>query len=209
MLWDHLFGTYQMELDDVPPIYGITVPVRTWNPFKIDYMHWWCMLKDTWHAEKWIDKFNVWIRSTGWRPDGHAEKYPLGKVEDVSQFGKYSTDISYTLKLWSFLEVSLVAYPLTMLFFWMLGQGISSEEKLLYTAFSLFSIFTYTTSMEGKPTRLLNMLRLFFSLGIIILSVNNTFTFNLFTYQLTPLLISFYFAATILSFIRIEKSQAT
>ena len=209
ILWDHLFGTYQAERDDVAPIYGITVPVRTWNPFKIDYMHWWSMLKDTWYAEKWMDKLNVWVRSTGWRPDGHAEKYPLGKVDDTSQFIKYSTEISLPLKLWSFFEVSLVAYPLTMLFFWMLGQGMSVQEKVLFTTFSLFSIFTYTTTMEGKSTRFLNMLRLFFSLGIVLLSVNNNFSFNLLTYPLTPILLGFYFISTILSFIRLEKHQTT
>jgi len=207
IIWDKMFGTFQPELDDVPAVYGITVPVRTWNPFKIDYMHWWSMLKDTWHAEKWTDKLKVWIRSTGWRPDGHAEKYPSGKVEDTSQLTKYSTEISLLLKLWSFLEVTLVAYPLTMLFFWMLGQGMSIEEKVLFTAFSLFSIFTYTTTMEGKSTRLLNMLRLFFSVGIILLSVNNNFSFNLLTYPLTPVLLGFYSISTMLSFIRSEPPK--
>jgi hypothetical protein len=96
-----------------------------------------------------------------------------------------------------------------MLFFWMLGQGMSIEEKVLFTAFSLFSIFTYTTTMEGKSTRLLNMLRLFFSLGIILMSVNNNFTFNLLTYSLTPILLGFYFISATLSFIRLEKHQTT
>jgi len=154
-----------------------------------------------------MDKLNVWIRSTGWRPDGHAEKYPSGKVDDTSQFTKYSTEISLPLKLWSFLEVTLVAYPLTMLFFWMLGQGMSVEEKVLFTIFSLFSIFTYTTTMEGRSSRALNLIRLVFSLLIVILSVNNNFSFNLTTYALTPLLCGFYFISTILSFIRSEKRQ--
>tara|TARA_B110000467_G_scaffold62162_1_gene56744 strand:- start:10384 stop:11634 length:1251 start_codon:yes stop_codon:yes gene_type:complete len=205
MVWDYLFGTYQAELDDVPPIYGITVPVHTWNPFKIDCMHWWSMLKDTWYADRWIDKFNIWIRSTGWRPDGHAEKYPLSKVNDTSQLKKYNAEISFPLMIWSLLEVSLVAYPVTMLFFWMLAQGMSVEEKVLFTAFSLFSIFTYTTSMEGKSTRLLNIFRLFFSVSIVLLSINNNFDFNLLNYSITPVLLGFYSIATIFSFIRSGK----
>ena len=170
-------------------------------------MHWWNMLKDTWYADKWMDKLNVWIRSTGWRPNGHAEKYPSGKVEDSSQLKKYSTEISLPLKLWSFLEVGFVAYPLTMLFFWMLAQGLSIEEKLLFTTFSLFSIFTYTTTMEGKSTRLLNTLRLLFYVGIVLLSINNNFTFNLLNYPLTPILLGFYSISVVFSFFRLEKRQ--
>ena len=205
MIWDYLFGTYQAELDHVKPIYGITIPVHTWNPFKIDYMHWWSMLKDTWYANRWIDKLNVWIKPTGWRPDGHAEKYPLGKVNDTYQLKKYSVEISLPLMIWSFLEVLLVAYPVTMLFFWMLSKGISIEEKVLFTTFLLFSIFTYTTTMEGKSTRLLNTFRLFFSIAIVLLSVNNNFHFNLLNYSITPVLLGFYSIGTIFSFIRSDK----
>jgi len=170
-------------------------------------MHWWSMFTDSWHAEKWTDKLNVWVRSTGWRTDCHAEKYPLGKVEDSTQLIKYSTKISLPLKIWSFLEVILAAYPLTMLLFWLLGKGLSMDEKVLFTAFLLFSILTYPTTMEGKSTRLLNILRLFFSMGIILLSVNNNFSFNLLIYPLTPALLGFYSIATILSFIKSEPPK--
>jgi hypothetical protein len=46
-------------------------------------------------------------------------------------------------------------------------------------------------------------------LGIILLSVNNNFSFNLLTYPLTPILLGFYFISAILSFIRLEKNQTT
>lgn len=35
MLWDHVFGTYKALSDDVPPVFGITKPVNSANPFKI------------------------------------------------------------------------------------------------------------------------------------------------------------------------------
>ena len=200
MIWDHLFGTYQAELDDVVPVYGITIPVRTWNPLKIDYMHWWTIVKDVWYAEKWTDRLNPWISKVGWRPEGHEQKYPLKKVQDLSDYNKYTTDISASLKIWSVLEVGLVSYPLTMIFFWMLSQGITDIEKVLFTLFLLFSIFTYTTTMEGKSTLSLNIIRFLLSFIIVILSLNNNFTFNLTAYALTPLFCGFYFISTVLSF---------
>ena len=102
----------------------------------------------------------------------------------------------------SALEVTLVSYPLTMIFFWMLAQGLTSIEKILFTSFLLFSIYTYTTTMEGKSTIFLNIIRFVFSFIVIIMSLNNNFSFNLITYTLTPLVCGFYFISTLLSFYR-------
>jgi sterol desaturase/sphingolipid hydroxylase (fatty acid hydroxylase superfamily) len=35
MLWDHVFGTYQRLLDEVPPVFGTTKPVASANPLRI------------------------------------------------------------------------------------------------------------------------------------------------------------------------------
>ena len=32
IFWDKWFGTFQEELDSVPPVFGITRPAHTWNP---------------------------------------------------------------------------------------------------------------------------------------------------------------------------------
>ena len=39
IVWDKLFGTFQVELDDVPPVYGVKRPVRSWNPILINFTH--------------------------------------------------------------------------------------------------------------------------------------------------------------------------
>jgi len=31
--------TFQEELDSVPPVFGITRPAQTWNPFRINFQH--------------------------------------------------------------------------------------------------------------------------------------------------------------------------
>src|SRR4051812_15025970 len=41
IVWDKLFGTFQEELPDVTPVYGITRPVKTWNPVTINFQHLW------------------------------------------------------------------------------------------------------------------------------------------------------------------------
>jgi sterol desaturase/sphingolipid hydroxylase (fatty acid hydroxylase superfamily) len=76
IFWDRLFGTFQEELDNVPPIYGITRPAKTWNPFIINFQHLFLIAKDAWRAPKLWDKIRIWFMPTGWRPAGFEEKYP-------------------------------------------------------------------------------------------------------------------------------------
>jgi alkylglycerol monooxygenase len=91
IFWDKWFGTFQEELPDVKPVYGITRPVQTWNPIKINFMHLWLLVKDAWNTKSWKDKFRIWMMPTGWRPADVAEKYPVYKIEDVYNFEKYAT----------------------------------------------------------------------------------------------------------------------
>ncbi|HET6766081.1 MAG TPA: sterol desaturase family protein, partial [Chitinophagaceae bacterium] len=51
IFWDKLFGTFQQELDDVKPVYGVTRPVKTWNPIKINFVHLWLLIKDAWRTK--------------------------------------------------------------------------------------------------------------------------------------------------------------
>ena len=37
IIWDKLFGTFQEELPHLNPVYGITRPMATWNPIKINF----------------------------------------------------------------------------------------------------------------------------------------------------------------------------
>ena len=95
IIWDRLFGTFQEEIDAVPPVYGVKRPVNTWNPILINWMHAWQILKDAWYAQNWKDKFRIWFMPTGWRPADVAERFPIFYYkEDVYQQKKYRTSIN-------------------------------------------------------------------------------------------------------------------
>ena len=53
IIWDKLFGTFQRELPEAPPVYGITRPVHTWNPILINFQHLWLMMQDAWRTASW------------------------------------------------------------------------------------------------------------------------------------------------------------
>lgn len=144
--WDRLFGTFQEERDDVPPVYGVTRPVRTWNPVKINFLHAWLLLKDAWRTRSWRDKLRIWFMPTGWRPADVAEKYPVFKIEDVYHFEKYDTPASRPFVAWAWVQL-FFNYFLLVYFFAHLGK-IGSPGVFYYGGFIFLSVFAYTELMD-------------------------------------------------------------
>jgi hypothetical protein len=145
IFWDKLFGTFQKELPDTPPVYGITRPVRTWNPVKINFQHLWLLIKDAWHTKSWKDKLRIWFMPTGWRPVDVTEKYPVYKIENVYAFEKYNSESS-PLYAWSWVQVSMVLLFISYLF----GNiaAIGSPNMFIYGGFIFLSVYAYTELMD-------------------------------------------------------------
>ncbi len=146
IIWDKLFGTFQEELDDVPPVYGVTRPVRTWNPIKINFQHFWLLLKDAWRTQSWWDKLRIWFMPTGWRPADVAEKYPVPTIKDPYNFEKYDTPASKTFVIWSWVQM-FFCYFLLVYFFAYIAE-IGSPNIFLYGAFVFLCVFAYTELMD-------------------------------------------------------------
>ena len=66
ILWDKLFGTFQVETQR--PVYGITKPIRTYNPVKIAFGEWTSLIKDVYQAKDWGEKINYTFGRPGWHP---------------------------------------------------------------------------------------------------------------------------------------------
>ncbi|MCC6282197.1 MAG: sterol desaturase family protein [Saprospiraceae bacterium] len=146
IIWDKLFGTFQEELPEEKPVYGVSRPVRTWNPIKINFQHAWLMLKDAWRTRNWYDKIRVWFMPTGWRPADVAEKYPVYKIQDVYHFEKYDTPASGLFKTWAWTQL-FFNYFLLVYFFAFLGK-IGSPGVFYYGAFVFAGVFAYTELMD-------------------------------------------------------------
>ncbi len=76
ILWDRLFSSYQEELDREPVNYGISKPLRSWNPLWANLVGYVDLAKDAGRAGRWQDKWSIWFRQTGWRPADVAKQYP-------------------------------------------------------------------------------------------------------------------------------------
>lgn len=166
IFWDKLFGTYQEELDTVPPVFGITRPAQTWNPFRINFQHLWLLICDAWRAENWKDKLTIWFKPTGWRPENFEEKYPVTKISNVYSFDKYGTRYSKKLMYWSvvqlFVTLGLVSYLYLSI------ARIDIQHVFVYGTFIFISVYSYTELMDTNNYSLFwESIRFVFGIGII------------------------------------------
>ncbi|MFT7614240.1 MAG: sterol desaturase/sphingolipid hydroxylase (fatty acid hydroxylase superfamily) [Parvicellaceae bacterium] len=73
IIWDRLFGTYQVEKEDDHPVYGITENIKTYNLFKIASHEYIALFKDVKRAPKFKDKLNYLFQPPGWSHDGELK----------------------------------------------------------------------------------------------------------------------------------------
>ena len=150
IIWDKLFGTFQEELKDIPPVYGITVPVRTWNPIRINFQHAWQLTKDAWHAQDLRDKFRIWFMPTGWRPEDVLERFPLEKIDNVYDFEKYDTRASASFHVWCWVQLLFILAFIS----WFLGNlaDIGMPGIFQYGAFIFLTVYAITDLMDRNPS---------------------------------------------------------
>ncbi len=153
IFWDRMFGTFQEELAEIPAVYGVTRPVRTWNPIKINFMHLWLLAKDAWHTQSWKDKLRVWIMPLGWRPADVIEKYPVTKIEDVYHFEKYDTPAPKGMLVYLWIQLFCLLLLVSYLFGNVASIGLT--YMMYYGLFVFAQVYALTEFMDRNPRALI------------------------------------------------------
>ncbi len=149
IFWDKLFGTFQEELPNVPPVFGITVPVSTWNPIKINFQHIWLLIQDAWRTKNIKYKFLIWFKPTGWRPADVIEQYPVNKITDPYSFEKYNPLSSNNLVVWVWIQF-LATFGLLLFFYGNIGK-FGVPNMFIYGGFLMLTVYAYTELMDRNP----------------------------------------------------------
>ncbi|MDP6755902.1 MAG: sterol desaturase family protein, partial [Candidatus Marinimicrobia bacterium] len=148
IIWDKLFGSFQPELPEVKPVYGILRPANTWNPVIINFKHLWQLIKDAIRTEKAGDKIRVWFMPTGWRPEDVKENFPIQAIQNPAEQIKYETKNSPRLILWSWAQMLIGLGLMFHLFY--VSSSISTTFTLVYALFLVSHVFSYTALLDGK-----------------------------------------------------------
>lgn len=195
IIWDKLFGTFQEEIPDKPPVYGVKKPVHTWNPFLINFMHIWGIAKDAFRTKNWWDKLRIWFMPTGWRPKDVTEKYPIQIIEDPYTQVKYTTEASLLLKIWSWFQLVV---SLLLLYHMLLSIGnIEAHEVILYVCFLAISVFSYTSLMDRHVMAIYTEI-IKFGLGMYLIYTSQWFAIDTILTGISYF-ISFYIIASIIA----------
>ena len=146
IIWDKLFGTFQEELPNVPAVYGITRPVKTWNPIRINFQHVWLLIRDAWRTNRLWDKMRIWFMPTGWRPPDVAAKYPVYKISDPYHFQKYDTRTSLSFSIYAWVSLIIILLSISYLF----GHiaAIGSPGIFIYGGFVFLCVYALTEMMD-------------------------------------------------------------
>ena len=146
ILWDKWFGTFQKELKEVTPVYGVKKPVKTWNPLLINFMHLFQLFKDAYRTKSLKAKCIIWFKRTGWRPADVAEKYPIDITEDPATQVKYKTESTQFLNHWFVFQLLIhVAIQFHIIY---LLPKVDLYILIIYATFCFTSIFSYTSLMD-------------------------------------------------------------
>ena len=205
-VWDRIFGTFQEELDDVKPVYGVLKPVQTWNPFWINFQHLWRLSKDAFYTEDWKAKFYIWFKPTGWRPEDVKNKYPIEITKDVYFQKKYKTKETFLNKSWSIFQ--FISINITLYYFLSFFTELEPINRLEIGIIIMLSVFGFTSVMDGhKWARLFEIFRSALALVYFIIPFKWD-TYSNFSQIFLNFMI-FYFGLTLLSmfFISLPKKM--
>ena len=90
-LWDRLFGTYVAEEEE--PVYGITTPLRSWNPVWANLHYWVELAGKAWRTSSLADKLRLFLARPGWHPD-ELGGYIGPEEVDGASYCKFDTPTS-------------------------------------------------------------------------------------------------------------------
>lgn len=151
--WDKWFGTFQEELDDEPPVYGVKRQVATWNPIKINFQHLWLLVKDAVMTRSWWDKLTIWFKPTGYRPGDREVQDPIAYVKEVHKQVKYRTDAAPLVQMWAWIMLVLHLMAFLHLLQWI--GDVPFGYLVTYAMMITISIYAYTSMMDGTGDSIL------------------------------------------------------
>jgi len=158
ILWDRLFGTFQEELDEHPVVFGVTHPLRSWNPLWANLQFYVQLWRDAVRAGSWWDRLRIWFMPTGWRPADVAARWPVDKP-DLASFRKFDIALGRGQKLYAALQFAGYVLAVSGLLAVAEAQPLAVlAGAWLWVAFGLYGIGAW---LENRPfARALELLRL-------------------------------------------------
>uniref|UniRef100_A0A674IAX7 Alkylglycerol monooxygenase n=1 Tax=Terrapene triunguis TaxID=2587831 RepID=A0A674IAX7_9SAUR len=147
IIWDRIFGTFVAEDDKV--IYGLTHPINTFEPFKVQLCHLAYIWSTFWATPGFSNKLSVIFKGPGWGPG----KPRLGLPEEIPVItGK---EVPFNPKLPIYLSVYAVVHFALMLGFYVdlfeTQATLSQVTLLLRIGYIILTLTSIGFLLEQRP----------------------------------------------------------
>ncbi|MEK1904296.1 MAG: sterol desaturase family protein [Pseudomonas sp.] len=165
ILWDRLFGTFQEELDEHPVVFGVTMPLQSWNPLWANLQVYAALWQDARRTQSFRDKLRIWFMRTGWRPADVEARFPRSKP-DLSQFRRFEVPLSRARQLYAL--VQFVGYVAGGTWLLAVGGTLPLAQLLLGWGWMAFGLFALGAWLENRSfAGRLELLRLLLNLPLL------------------------------------------
>lgn len=156
IIWDRLFGTFEKEHE--PVVYGITHPLRSWNPIWANLHYWRDLFLQASRFTRWTDRLRLFLAAPGWQPVSHGGRSPVPEVQ-AATFHKFQVHLPRRHAAYVVVQFSIVLAFASFLLF---QAGQFPLQTLAFpAAMVLFSLLSLGSMLEKRPYALrLESLRL-------------------------------------------------
>jgi sterol desaturase/sphingolipid hydroxylase (fatty acid hydroxylase superfamily) len=155
IIFDKWFGTFEEEGEK--PVYGITEPVKSWNPLWINFSHY----HNIWSEIKTIpdlkNKILLLLNKPGWRP---SEKENNTVDKDLIMTEKFDSHLEIKFKYYIIYQYVFLT-AITAFFLFNANQFLA-WEKTIITLLLIWSIFnqggifeSYNSNVKSETIRLI------------------------------------------------------
>jgi alkylglycerol monooxygenase len=108
IVWDRWFGTFTAEAQE--PVYGLTTPLRSWNPLWAQVHHYVNIIRNVRTASTWHERWQYVFGSPGWRPASAGGPIAVPPVA-ARTFLKFDPAVSPVLARYALVHFALAIPP--------------------------------------------------------------------------------------------------
>ncbi|MDR7128217.1 sterol desaturase/sphingolipid hydroxylase (fatty acid hydroxylase superfamily) [Algoriphagus sp. 4150] len=144
IIFDKWFGTFQQE--EEKPTYGITTPVKSWNPLWVNLAHY-ANMKEEWKMiPNWSDRMKYLFYKPGWLPESLGGYRAPKEVE--ADYQKFDTVVPNSLNWYVFAQYIFIL--LLTGFFLFEVDSFNWLPKVLVSALIMWTTISFSGVFENK-----------------------------------------------------------
>ncbi|KAG0176983.1 hypothetical protein DFQ28_004515, partial [Apophysomyces sp. BC1034] len=112
MIWDILFGTFELERPEEPVVYGLTHPINSFNPVTIQFHHYKHIFQTFGSTQGFTNKLKVLFYGPGW----HEGTPRTGLYEEIPEIDidhpppKYNPPLTTAINFYAVVQTGVVNF---------------------------------------------------------------------------------------------------